>query len=166
MLSAFRYCLSSARSNPNAWYNRPSGSLNRGTSRSPYGLKNHWAFSSVPKCTNASGVPWASISRRRLEISSTASRQNVQPKCRKNTRSNGRAAISARGCPFCDVYAPSKSASMRFDRKIAGASSGMAPPSTHHNLARRIPTYVPFDAVDERSNRVKSDEIGSRKSRD
>ena len=42
------------------------------------------------------------LSFRFFAIVSTASRQNVQPKCRKNTSSRGRAASSAKVCPSCE----------------------------------------------------------------
>ena len=127
----------------------PSGSLNRATSSSPYGLKNHCAFSSVPRCTNASLLPPASISRRFFEIVSTASRQNVQPKCRKNTRNKGRSASSASVCPSCDLYAASKSASILLERKIAGASSVMVVATSVESSTRIFASWVPHPQLSE-----------------
>jgi hypothetical protein len=46
-------------------------------------------------CTNANGVPVASMAGRAFATSASASRQNVQPKLRRKTTSVGRSAVTA-----------------------------------------------------------------------
>src|SRR5579883_115351 len=106
MLSMLKYCRHRAFVSPNASYKRPCGSATRGASCNLYPEKNFSAFASLSeRCTNASRVPFPSISPRSLLSSATASRQNVQPKCRRKTSNTGLSSVSSASVsPVCVLY--------------------------------------------------------------
>src|SRR5262249_45907848 len=85
---------------------------NCGTSARPYFSNTGWAWSGVPRWTNANCVPLAASSWRFFARSASASRQNVQPRCRKNTTSTGALSdSSASVTPPCERYDRMASAS-------------------------------------------------------